>query len=318
MSALFAPPEPVATEVFAELPSEFRRVGKRVPWSDARRGGKPIHSFLEGPSFDRAGNLYVTDIPFGRVFRVSPAGKFELVTEYDGEPNGLKIRGDGRIFVADYKNGVVEIDTRSGAVSPVLERRYTERFKGINDLFFAGNGDLYFTDQGRTGYHDPTGKVYRLSAAGRLDCLLTTGVNPNGVVTNLDETVLYVAMTNANAVWHLALMPDGGVTATGTRVQMSGGIGPDGLALTTDGGLTVAHPGMGAVWIFNHRGEPLYRVNSCGSDLVTNVAYGGPDRRSLFITDSGDGQILVAKVPVQGRPMHSHAAPETTASARPA
>ena len=313
MSVLFAAPESIATEVFAELPTEFRRVGQRTPWSDARRGGKPMHSFLEGPSFDRDGNLYVTDIPFGRVFRVLRNGKFELVTEYDGEPNGLKIRNDGRIFVADYRNGLLELDPRTGAVTPVLERRYTERFKGINDLFFASNGDLYFTDQGRTGYHDPTGRVFRLSSAGRLECLLATGLNPNGVVTNLDETVLYVAMTHANAVWHLALMPDDGVTAVGAMVQMSGGIGPDGLALTTDGGLTVAHPGMGAVWIFNRRGEPLFRVNSCGSDLVTNVAYGGADRRSLFITDSGDGQILVAKVPVEGRLMHSHAAPVVSA-----
>ena len=315
MSLLFAAPESIATEVFAELPPEFRRVGQRSAWSDARRGGKPLHSFLEGPAFDLEGNLYVTDIPFGRVFRVSPNGKFELVTEYDGEPNGLKIRNDGRIFVADYKNGLLELDPRSGAVTPLLERRYSERFKGINDLFFASNGDLYFTDQGRTGYHDPTGRVFRLSRAGRLECLLATGLNPNGVVTNVDETVLYVAMTNANAVWHLALMPDGGVTAVGTMLQMSGGIGPDGLALTADGGLTVAHPGMGAVWIFDRRGEPLYRVNSCGSDLVTNVAYGGPDRRSLFITDAGNGQILVARVPVQGRPMHSHAAADVTASA---
>jgi gluconolactonase len=307
MNGLFAPPEPIATEVFAELPAEFRRASQRVPWSDARRGGKPIHSFLEGPSFDREGNLYVTDIPFGRVFRVSPGGKFALVAEYDGEPNGLKIRNDGRIFLADYKNGILELDPRTGAVTPVIERRYTERFRGLNDLFFAANGDLYFTDQGRTGYHDPTGRVYRLSQSGRLDCLLSSGVNPNGVVTNLDGTVLLVAMTNANAVWHLALMPDGGITAAGTMLQLSGGIGPDGLALTADGGLTVAHPGIGAVWMFDRRGEPLCRVISCGSDLVTNIAYGGPDRRSLFITDSGAGQILVAKVPVAGNPMYSHA-----------
>lgn len=54
-------------------------------------------------SFDRAGNLYVTDIPFGRVFRISPAGEWTLVTEYDGWPNGLKIHKDGRIFITDYK-----------------------------------------------------------------------------------------------------------------------------------------------------------------------------------------------------------------------
>ncbi len=303
---LFSPPEVIETEVFARLPDKFRRTGQASPWAAARRGGAPIDSFLEGPSFDRDGNLYVTDIPFGRVFRVAPDGGFELVAEYDGEPNGLKIHKDGRVFITDYKNGIVELDPRTGAVRPVLDRRYTERFKGVNDLFFASNGDLYFTDQGRTGHHDPTGRVFRLTASGRLHCLLATGLNPNGLVLSADETVLYVGMTNANAVWHLALMPNEDVTAVGTFLQLSGGVGPDGIALTADGGLTVAHPGMGSVWIFSKRGEPLYRVRSCGSDFVTNIAYGGPDMRTLFITDAGRGLVLRAQVRVAGRPMYSH------------
>ena len=313
---MFAAPEAIAAEVFAELPAEHRKI-RHSRWSDARRGGRPIHSFLEGPSFDRKGNLYFTDIPFGRIFRASPAGKVELVAEYDGEPNGLKIRADGRIFITDYRNGIMALDPASGTVTPVLARHYTEHLRGVNDLFFAANGDMYFTDQGRTGHQDPTGRVYRVTAAGRLECLLSSGINPNGVVTNLDESVLYVGMTNANAVWHIALMPDGGVTAVGTILQLSGGIGPDGLALTADGGLVVAHPGMGAVWVFSRRGEPLYRINSCGSDLVTNIAFGGPDMKSLYMTDSGNGQILVAKVPVAGRPMHSHADAGAVVTAAP-
>jgi gluconolactonase len=303
---LFAPPEVIETDVFAVLPDEFRRVGVPSAWAAARRGGKPIDSFLEGPSFDRDGNLYVTDIPFGRIFRISSQGKWALVTEYDGEPNGLKIHRDGRIFITDYKNGVVWLDPNTGKIEPVVERRYSERFKGVNDLFFASNGDMYFTDQGRTGWNDPTGRVYRWTADGRLHCLLTTGVNPNGLVLNSDESVLLVGMTNANAVWHLGLMPNEDAIAVGTFVQLSGGIGPDGLALTEDGGLVVVHPGMGAVWVFDRKGQPLYRVNSCGSDLITNVAFGGSDRKTLFITDAGAGIVQMARMPVAGRLMYSH------------
>ena len=75
----------------------------------------------------------------------------------------------------------------------------------------------------------------------------------------------------------------------GVLIQMSGGRGPDGMTIDAHDGLVVAHPDMGAVWIFSHRGEPLYRVQSCGSDLVTNVAFGGPDRKTIYITDSGSG-----------------------------
>lgn len=303
---LFAPPQVIETEVFASLPERYRYKDKSAPWSAARRGGKPIDSFLEGPSFDRDGNLYVTDIPHGRIFRISPDGDFDLVAEYDGEPNGLKIHQNGQIFITDYKNGIMQLDPATGAVTPYLERRYTERFKGVNDLIFARNGDIYFTDQGRTGHQDPTGKVYRLTASGKLNCLLGTGINPNGLVLSSDESVLYVGMTNANAVWHLGLMPNDDVIAVGTAIQLSGGIGPDGLALTDEGGLVVTHPGMGAVWVFNRRGEPLYRVNSCGSDLVTNIAFGGPDRKTLFITDAGQGLVLKAQLPVAGQIMYSH------------
>jgi gluconolactonase len=313
---MFNPPEVIPTEVFVELPGEFRQV-RQSPWSNQRRGGKPVHSFLEGPSFDRQGNLYVTDIPFGRIFRIAPDRRVELVAEYDGEPNGLKIRADGRIFITDYANGIMELDPARGTVESVFGRRYSERFSGVNDLFFARNGDMYFTDQGRTGYQDPTGRVYRMDAAGRLDCLLQTGINPNGVVTNLDESVLYVAMTNANSVWHFALMPDGGTTAVGNFIQLSGGIGPDGLALTADGGLVVGHPGMGSVWVFSRQGEPLYRVKSCGSDFLTNIAFGDADMKSLYICDSGAGQVLRARLPVAGRPMHSHAAPTEAVTAAP-
>ncbi len=69
------------------------------------------------------------------------------------------------------------------------------------NLFFAANGDLYFTDQGQTGLHDPTGRVYRLRGDGRLDLLIATVPSPNGLVTNLAENQLYVAVTRANAVW---------------------------------------------------------------------------------------------------------------------
>ena len=176
-----------ATE-FTRLPEKFRKPG-RTAWGDANAVGMVLDSFLEGPSFDRAGNLYVTDIPFGRVFRISPAGEWTLVTEYDGWPNGLKIHKDGRIFITDYKRGIVLLDAASGKVTPLLETRGSESFKGVNDLFFAANGDLYFTDQGQTGLHDPTGRVYRYDTAGKLTMLVNTVPSPNGLVMNKAETV---------------------------------------------------------------------------------------------------------------------------------
>src|SRR5258708_8040164 len=222
---------PVPATEFSGVPEKFRK-NKKSAWGDANAGGRALAGFVGGPSFDRAGNPYVPDIPFGRVFRVSPAGDWTLVTEYDGWPNGLKIHKDGRIFITDYKRGIVLLDPASGKVTPLIETRASESFKGVNDLFFAANGDLYFTDQGQTGLHDPTGRVYRYDTAGKLTQLVNTVPSPNGLVMNKSENVLYVGVTRGNAVWRLPLMADGMASKVGLFLQLSGRHGgPDGLAL---------------------------------------------------------------------------------------
>jgi len=234
--------KPIPATEWSRMPEKFRKKRKST-WADANAAGQELESFLEGPSFDRAGNLYVTDIPFGRVFRISPAGEWTLITEYDGWPNGLKIHKDGRIFITDYKCGIVLLDPNDGKITPVIATRSSESFKGVNDLFFAANGDLYFTDQGQTGLHDPTGRVYRYDTAGKLTMLVGTVPSPNGLVMNKAETVLYVGVTRDNAVWRLPLMPDGTASKVGRFIQMTGGhSGPDGLALDETGGVSSPIP----------------------------------------------------------------------------
>jgi len=293
------PPQDIPTEVWSVVPDEIRNAKPRA------KKGKP-KVFLEGPSFDRQGNLYCVDIPFGRILRISPDKQWDVVAEYDGEPNGLKIHKDGRIFIADHHHGIMLLDPVRGTVEPFLESGTAkDRFKGCNDLIFAKNGDMYFTDQGGTGLHDPTGCVYRYTAAGRLECLIDTIPSPNGIVFNVRETEVFVAVTRANSVWRIPLDETRGISKVGLFVQLFSP-GPDGLALDEAGNVIVTHPGMGYVWVFSKRGEPLYCVKSCGGRSTTNIAYGGDDRKTLYIVDSRDNQILTAKMPVAGKMMYSH------------
>ena len=293
-----SPPKIIETECFSTVPEKFRTA---VPTAKIGKAG----CFLEGPSFDRAGNLYLVDLAFGRIFRVSPRREWEVVVEYDGEPNGLKIHRDGRIFIADRKRGILALDPDHRTVTSVIEGSSAERFKGVNDLIFAANGDLYFTDQGQTGLHDPTGRVYRYSTSGELVCLVDNVPSPNGLVFNVRETSLFVAATRSNSVWRIPLESTGAVSKVGLFVQIFSA-GPDGLALDEEGNVAVAHPGVGLVWIFSKRGEPLYQVKSCRTELVTNIAYGGADHRTLYIVDSKGGNILTAQMPVPGKLMYSH------------
>jgi len=301
---LLHPPQVRELTLFSSMPASLRRP-ERSAWADANRGGAPVDSFLEGPVFDDQGNLYVTDIPWGRILRVDAQGEWSVVAEYDGEPNGMKFLNAQPLLITDYKNGLMQLDVASGRVTPYLERRNSERFKGVNDLVFDSSGNLYFTDQGQSGLHDPSGRLYRLRPNGQLDLLLANVPSPNGVALSPDEKVLYLAVTRGNCVWRVPLLPDGSVAKVSQFFTSYGPSGPDGLAVDERGRLLVANPGLGYLWVLNTRAEPVLVLRGDPGSSITNLAFGGADRTEIHVTDSTHGQILRATLDVPGLPLHS-------------
>lgn len=364
---MYAAPPDLPTERFAVLPAAWHRMDHPSPWVEARGAG-PLHSFLEGPAFDRNGTLYCTDLAHGRVFSVSRAGEFAVAADYDGEPNGLAVHRDGRVFVADRRHGIVCLDGQGGFNGVVGATPQSVALQGVNDLTFAPDGDLWFTDQGGSDLRRPTGKVYRLRAGtGVLECVIDGLTGPNGIAFSPDGRLVYIAITRDNAIYSLGIggsvgsragaasaasgysaasgdggvrgeggisrdggaredggaSGDGGVSGDGGAsvangaggaigklsrfIQLSGSpTGPDGLAVDVEGNLAVVHAGAGTVWLFSANGEPMLRVRSCAGRRTTNVAYGGPDNRTLFITEAQEGVVLQARMPFAGLPLYSH------------
>ncbi|TPN85587.1 SMP-30/gluconolactonase/LRE family protein [Mesorhizobium sp. CU2] len=304
---MYPPAAEIRAKIAFRLPEGLYRSGETSHWIAARRGG-PLHSFLEGPSFDRQGKLYAVDLAHGRILCFSPDGEASVFADYEGEPNGLKIHRDGRIFVADRMHGLLVFDPAKGTRETRLAGPGTDRFHGLNDLAFSSTGDLYFTDQGDSALEAPYGRVFRLRASGELDLLMEGLAGPNGLVLNREETLLYVAVTRTNQVLSLPLLPDyRGIHKAGVFLQLSGSpTGPDGMALDEDGNLAVVHAGAGTVWLFSRLGEPLFRIRSSAGLRTTNVAYGGADRRMLFVTEAERGVILEAAMPAPGALLYSH------------
>ncbi|MCD0501764.1 SMP-30/gluconolactonase/LRE family protein [Bordetella petrii] len=301
---MYTPHPQQRMEVFASIPRALYVSNRKSSWVDVQLHGAETPVFLEGPAFDGDGNLWVVDIPWGRLFKIDPQGNASCELEYDGEPNGLAFHADGRAVIADNKNGLMVFDPSKGSIEPLLDRALVQRFKGPNDLVFSDAGDLYFTDQGQTGLHDPTGRLYRLTAGGRLDCLLDNVPSPNGLVLGPGQDTIYLAVTRGNAIWRVPLVKDHGlVTKVGVYIQMSGGGGPDGVALNARGGLAVCHVGLGAVWIFDEVGQPVLRLDSPVGRMTTNCAYGGEQLRQLYVTAGRD--VLVADVDTAGAPTWS-------------
>lgn len=302
---MFAAPPNVETRVFAALPPELDLAGKGV--ASAWLADRPYHaaalgSFLEGPVFAPDGTLYCVDIAYGRILSVDRQGRFAVVKRYDGAPNGLALHRDGRLFIADHKRGLLALDPRDGRMETILGGAFGEGFKGLNDLAFANDGDLYFTDQGQTGLQDASGRLFRLRADGRLDIVLAGIPSPNGLAINRAQDVLFLAVTRANAIWRVPLPRHGATTKVGVFIHLSGGGGPDGLALDAEDSLFVAQPMLGCVWGFDRYGEPIHRIRSCTAGrMTTNLAFGHPDAQRLYITESSKGTILVADLPVTGQ-----------------
>ena len=104
---------------------------------------------------------------------VAPDGSCEVGFEYDGQPNGMKFLTDGRLLVADHHKGMVLCDPKTAKSEPWFDRYLLEPFLGCNDLTIAKNGDIWFTDQGQSGWHNPNGRLFRVRAGSdRLELML--------------------------------------------------------------------------------------------------------------------------------------------------
>ena len=297
---MFAAPPNLPAETFTRLPDALRIVDTHTTWSKAR-GGPPLHSFLEGPSFDRAGRLYCVDVNHGRIFRIDVDGRWQVFADYDGNPNGLKIHRDGSVWVADHALGLLRFDPATGA-----HTRVASDFRGLNDLVFADNGDLYFTDPGESGLEDLHGRVFRRRVDGAIDLLMDGLPYPNGLVLNPAQDVLYVGVSRSLQVLRMPLH-DGRVRKCGVFLQLSGGLGgPDGMAVCDDGSVLVVHAGFGTVWMFSAQGEPLARIRSTAGIRTTNAAFHPDDPSLLFVTEAADGAILRVRLDRPGRAMYSH------------
>jgi hypothetical protein len=113
----YPPPPTIKAELHVRIPDELRCVGQETEW----RSGfdRPFQQiFLEGPVADDQGNLYVVDIPFGRILRIDADEKVSVIAQWDGEPNGLAATADGDLLVADYKQ------VRAKASPPFVSLRF--------------------------------------------------------------------------------------------------------------------------------------------------------------------------------------------------
>lgn len=292
-------------------------------------------AFPEGPVWLDDGSLIVVEIASGSVCRITPDGRRQLIASTGGGPNGAAMGPDGALYIcnnggfewqktggllipgnqaADYSGGRIErVDLATGRIDRLYDACDGFALSGPNDLIFDGLGGFYFTDFGKIRARDGDhGGVYYARADGSAICAVVYPLDhPNGCALSPDGQTLYVALTGQRALLAFRLLSPGIAELTGDwpgRViasfparQM-----PDSMAVLADGALCLAllFDGAGIAEIDPRTGH--YQHVACPDPFTTNLCFGGQDWRDAFICLSGSGQLVRARWPGPGLPLHHH------------
>jgi gluconolactonase len=240
------------------------------------------------------GALYVSEFgpgnnpPPSRIVKIDSNGVGTVVAPTAGT-NGLALDKAGRLYGASHKVGGIVRFALPGSTETVVVGSYDgARFGSPNDLTFRSDGTLYFTDpnwQAASPNPQPRTGVYRLAPGGSSAVLLDGNrSNPNGITLSPDEKTLY--LTAQDGVFKYAVAADGSV---GTAEQFGNGVvsSGDGMVVDCAGNLYVT---SNDVIVLSPEGKEVGRISlPSGAGSVTNVAFGGHDRKTLFITAMGFG-----------------------------
>ena len=245
----------------------------------------------EGPIWRAAsGVLLFSDISFTGA--VNPSQMLELtppatVTTFvaDAGLNGMAVDGGGAIFACSHKvQGIVSFDFTTRALTTIVDNVGGKKFNSPNDLVLRSDGTIYFTDPdfqlgSRTSGTGRKG-IYRVSPGRAVSLIDGTFAEPNGIALSPAESVLYVADYNANVVRAFAVAPDG---STSGRRDFASVASPDGFAMDCLGNLYVASGGTaGTIQVFAPSGAKLGSIKVASN--LSNMAFGGPDGQTLYIT----------------------------------
>jgi gluconolactonase len=277
-------------------------------------------TWVEGPVWIPSGYLLFADIPSNSIRKLAPNGEVTIFMQpsgyHDAEPfggkepgsNGMTLDNKGRLTVAGHAGrNVWRLEQIDGhAQKTILADAYQgKKFSSPNDVVYKSDGSLYFTDPpyGLRTQEDndpkkelPFNGVYRIPAAAsrtpgskpdnsKLQLLVKDLPRPNGIAFSPDEKYLYIANSGQKIWMRYPVNPDGtlgkGTTFYDANADHRPG-GPDGMKVDANGNIFSAGPG--GVWIISPEGKHVGTL--LVPEIVANVAWGGPDRSTLYITAS--------------------------------
>jgi gluconolactonase len=287
-------------------------------------------AFPEGPVCLPDGSVLVVEIRRGTLTRIAEDGAKTIVAQLGGGPNGAAIGPDGAVYVCnnggfewhdaggivvpgnqptDYTGGSIQrVDLTTGRVETVYTACDGIPLKGPNDLVFDAQGGFWFTDHGklRPRDRDRTGVFYALPDGSSIREVIFPLDAPNGVGLSPDGRRLYVAETHTGRVfwWEIAspgvVRPNPFAAHGGHLLRGLPGMQLlDSMAIDSEGNVCVATLVNGGITIIPPDGASSQHV-PMPDPLTTNLAFGGPDLSTAYITLSGTGRLVSMPWPTRG------------------
>ena len=279
----FAQKQPRRFSLKAESPRFWELIAKDSKL-DLVSGGM---GFTEGPVWDPAGFIYVSDEVQNKIFRIYPDGhKEELISL--GDPDGNTYDAQHQLIdCASVLRAIIRVKS-DGTYTVLADRYQGKRLNSPNDVVIGPDGAIYFTDPTSDLPKDQKQEldfkgVFRLDASGNVRLLTKDLTEPNGLAFSPDGKRLYVDDSTQRNIRVYDFQPDGTLRNSRIFGEEPGGKGegvPDGMRVDEAGNLYVTGPG--GIWIWSSDGRHLGTI--IVPEQPANLAWGDSDWKTLYIT----------------------------------
>ena len=253
--------------------------------------------FAEGINFDRDGQLWMVGVASGELFKAVD-GECLTIGDVQSSPNGAKFHKDGRLFVTDRLLGLMEVDTQTGARKLIVDSYENKKFRGVNDLVFDEKGGLYFTDAAGSSALEPIGRVFYLppGPGAKVELFADNLAYPNGIALSSNGQRVYIAEFDKKRI--ISKPSKNAKKSPETAFvfcRLEGGIGPDGMAVDSEGNLYVAEFFAGEIAIFDKDGFAYgaLRMPKDAGPMVTNLAI---HEGYLYVTEGMKNEVWRLKI----------------------
>lgn len=242
--------------------------------------------FIEGPVWDKRGFLLFSDISANTIYKWTADGQISLFRHPAGRANGNTLDQEGRLITAEHDRRLIRTEKNSALT--ILAQRYgSKRLNSPNDVVVRSDGSIYFTDPpyGISKEKEELGfyGVYLRSPNGTLILLTKEMLRPNGLAFSPDEKKLYVSDSEKGHIRVFQVASDGKLTNGRVFAQLQApadkGV-PDGMKVDVQGNVYCSGPA--GIWVFSPNGQLLGKI--IVPEVVTNLAWGDLDYKSLYIT----------------------------------